>query len=162
MLYLTSVTLHVLAALFWVGGMFFLAAVGAPVLRQVEPAALRARLFDDLGRRFRAAGWGAIAVLVATGLANLHFRGFLSWAVLGQAAFWHTGFGATLAVKLVAVAVLFALQAVHDFVHGPRAARAVPGSSEARALRRRAALLARLNALVALVVVVAAVRLPRT
>ena len=161
MLYLTSVTLHVLAALFWLGGMFFLAVVGAPVLRHVEPAELRSRLFDDLGRRFRAAGWVAIAVLVATGLGNLHFRGFLAASVLGRAAFWHTAFGTALGVKLVAVAAMLVLQAVHDFVHGPRAARTVPGSPEALALRRRAALLARLNALVGLVVVVSAVRLPR-
>jgi hypothetical protein len=50
---------------------------------------------------------------------------------------------------------------VHDFGHGPRAARMAPGSPEAIAMRRTAALLARLNALVGLVVVVAAVRLPR-
>jgi copper resistance protein D len=162
MLYLTSVTLHVLAALFWLGGMFFLALVGAPVLRRVEPAELRAQLFDRLGRRFRTAGWIAIAVLVVTGVVNLQVRGFLAWAVLGHAAFWRTAFGTALAIKLVAVAVLLALQAIHDFVHGPRASRAAPGSPEALELRRRAAVLARLNALVALVVVVAAVRLPRT
>lgn len=162
MLYLTSVTLHVLAALFWLGGMFFLALVGAPVLRHVEPAELRARLFDQLGRRFRTAGWIAIAVLLVTGVVNLQVRGFLTWAVLGHAAFWRTAFGTALAIKLVAVAVMLALQAIHDFVHGPRSARAAPLSPEALALRRQAALLARLNALVALVVVVAAVRLPRT
>jgi copper resistance protein D len=161
MLYLTSVTLHMLAALFWLGGMLFLAIVGAPVLRLVEPAELRARLFDGLGRRFRTAGWIAIAILVATGLANLHYRGFLAWAVLGRAAFWRTAFGTALAIKLAAVAAMLVIQGVHDFVDGPRAARAVPGSAEALALRRRAALLARLNALVGLVVVVAAVRLPR-
>src|SRR5690554_4486628 len=48
-LYHLNVTLHVLAALLWLGGMFFLAVVGAPVLRKVEPAALRARLFQELG-----------------------------------------------------------------------------------------------------------------
>ncbi len=162
MLYLTSVTLHVLAALFWLGGMLFLALVGAPVLRQVETAELRARLFNELGRRFRTAGWIAIAVLVATGVVNLHYRGFLAWSVLGRAAFWRTAFGTALAVKLAAVAVMLAVQAIHDFLDGPRASRATPGSPEAAALRRRAALLARLNALVGLIVVVAAVRLPRT
>ena len=40
-LYNLVVTLHVLAALFWLGGMFFLALVGAPVLRAVEPPELR-------------------------------------------------------------------------------------------------------------------------
>jgi hypothetical protein len=36
--------------------MFFLAIVGAPVLRSVEPAALRQRLFHEVGLRFRALG----------------------------------------------------------------------------------------------------------
>jgi copper resistance protein D len=162
MVYLTGVTLHVLAALFWLGGLFFLALVGAPVLRRVEPAELRARLFDELGRRFRTAGWVAIAVLLATGALILRARGFLSWSVLGHAAFWHSAIGTALAIKLAAVAILLVLQAFHDFVQGPRASRVPPGSPEALALRRKAALLARLNALVALVVVVAAVRLPRT
>ena len=40
-LYWLSVTVHVLAAMLWLGGTFFLAAVGAPVLRKVEPPALR-------------------------------------------------------------------------------------------------------------------------
>jgi len=161
-IFLASITLHVIAALFWLGGMIFLAVVGAPVLRRVEPAALRAQVFNELGVRFRAAGWIAISILVVTGLVNLHYHGVLAWEVLRQGGFWRTRFGTALAVKLVAVAVMLVLQAIHDFVDGPRAARAEPGSPEATRLRRRAALLARINALVALVLIVAAVRLPRT
>lgn len=162
MIFTVSITLHVLAALFWLGGMMFLAVVGAPVLRRVEPPALRARVFNDLGIRFRTTGWIAVGILVVTGLVNLRHHGVLSWEVLGDAHFWHTRFGTALAVKLVAVAVMLVLQAVHDFVHGPQASRAEPGSAEALRLRRRAAMLARVNALVALVLLVAAVRLPRT
>lgn len=47
-LYFLCVTLHVLAAFLWLGGIFFLAAVGAPVLRMVEPPSLRAELFHRL------------------------------------------------------------------------------------------------------------------
>jgi len=161
-IFLASITLHVIAALFWLGGMIFLAVVGAPVLRRVEPASLRAQVFNDIGVRFRVAGWIAIGILVVTGLVNLRYHGVLAWEVLRQAGFWRTRFGTALAVKLAAVAVMLVLQAVHDFVDGPRAARAEPGSAEAARLRRRAALLARINALVALVLIVAAVRLPRT
>jgi uncharacterized membrane protein len=73
--YFVSVTIHVLAAMLWLGGLLFLAAVGAPVLRRVEPASLRAELFERLGTQFRNVGWVAIAVLVVTGVANLYFRG---------------------------------------------------------------------------------------
>lgn len=160
-LYYLSVTLHVLAALLWLGGMFFLAVVGAPVLRRVEPPALRAQLFRLLGEQFRRVGWGAIAVLLVTGITNLHFRGLLTAGVWSNSAFWATGMGTALAWKLVAVATMLSISAFHDFVAGPAAARMESGSPSALRARRRAAILARLNAVVGLVVVIAAVRLAR-
>lgn len=160
--YWASVTVHVLAALLWLGGMLFLGVVGAPVLRHVEPESLRQRLFHDLGSRFRGVGWAAILVLVVTGVSNLHYRGLLRWSgVLGEPAFWATPLGRALGFKLAAVAVMLAIAAVHDFLLGPAAGRAAAGSDEARRLRRRAAMLARVNALVGVVLVVAAVRLAR-
>lgn len=160
--YLAVVTLHVLAALFWLGGMFFLGLVGAPVLRRVEPPALRQKLFHDLGLRFRTSGWVAVGVLVVTGVLILHYRGLLHWrGALGTPAFWATTFGRALALKLMAVTAMIGVSAVHDFVLGPAAGRAEPGTPRALALRRRAAGLARGNALIGLVIVVAAVRLAR-
>jgi len=160
--YYISVTVHLLAAFLWLGGMLFLAAVGAPVLRTVEPPELRQRLFHLLGTKFRAPGWIAIATLLVTGTINLYARGLLQWdGVLGNQAFWVTGTGRALAVKLVAVAVLVATSAVHDFALGPAAGRAVPGSPEAIALRRKTALLGRLSAVTGLVLIMAAVRLTR-
>jgi putative copper resistance protein D len=144
--YLASVTLHVLAAMLWLGGIFFLGLVGAPVLRAVEPAAVRQQLFHVLGLRFRTVGWTAIAVLLATANAG---------------AFWASATGRTFAWKLALVAAMLVVSGVHDFVLGPRAGRAAAGSSEARSLRRRAAWAARLNALLGVALVVAAVRLVR-
>jgi putative copper export protein len=160
-LYHLNVTLHLLAALLWLGGMFFLGVVGAPVLRQVEPAALRVALFRDLGLRFRGVGWVAIGILIVTGLGNLAFRGLLHWELLSSARFWATPFGRALAWKLVAVSVMVVASAVHDFILGPAASAARPGTPEADRWRRSAALLARLNALVGLLVVLIAVRLAR-
>jgi uncharacterized membrane protein len=160
LLYYSNVVLHVLAAMFWLGGMFFLGLVGAPALRRVE-APLRARLFEEIGVRFRSAGWIAIAVLLATGAANLHFRGLLTAATLGDAFFWGTGYGRMLAVKLATVTVMVALSAVHDFGIGPAAGRAQPGSAEAARLRRWASWLGRINALMGLLLVIAAVRIAR-
>ena len=159
-LYYANVTVHVLAALLWLGGMFFLGVVGAPVLRKVEPPALRAELFRLLGERFRAVGWGAIAVLILTGLLNLHYRGLLD-ATLFEASFWGSAYGRALAWKLSSVAAMIGVSVLHDFVFGPAAGRATPGTSEATLARRRAAWLARVNALLGVVVVVAAVRLAR-
>jgi uncharacterized membrane protein len=160
--YYINVTIHVLAAMAWLGGMLFLGLVGAPVLRSIEPPELRQRLFRDLGMRFRSVGWWAIGILVVTGVANLHFRGWLTWdSALGSAAFWKTTTGHALAVKLLAVGTMITISAVHDFVQGPAASRLAAGSPAAVAARRRAMMLARINALVGVIVVIAAVRLAR-
>ena len=159
--YYTNVTVHVLAALLWLGGMLFLGVVGAPVLRQVEPPELRADLFRQLGEGFRRAGWAAIAVLLVTGVLNLHFRGVLRSEVLLSAEFRASPYGTSLLWKLISVAVMLSISAIHDFIDGPRASRAIPGSAEALAFRRRAAWLARINAFVGIVLVVFAVRLAR-
>ena len=143
--YYISVSLHVLAAMTWLGGMLFLGLVGAPALRKVEPPQLRQALFRDL---------------VVTGILNLHFRGWLSSAV-GSSGFWSTTAGRSLAVKLAAVATMIAISGFHDFVHGPRASRHAPGTPEAIAARRTAMILARINAMVGVLVVLAAVRLAR-
>ena len=161
-LYFGSVTVHILAALVWLGGMFFLGLVGAPALRTIEPAELRQRLFDELGRRFRIVGWTCIAILLTTGVANLHFRGLLHWqGVLGSMAFWRTNVGHALAAKFAVVTVMLVVSAIHDFVDGPAAGQLAADSPAALVLRRRAALLARVNAILGVVLVIAAVRLAR-
>lgn len=160
-LYYLNVTVHVLAALLWLGGMFFLAAVGAPVLRKVEPPELRSVLFRQLGEQFRVVGWIAIGVLLITGVLNLHFRGVLNAAALGSADFWGTRYGVALAWKTGAVAAMLIVQAIHDFSVGPSATRLTAGSPTMLATRRRAALLARLSAVFGIIVVIAAVRLAR-
>ena len=156
-----NVTLHVLAALVWLGGMLFLAVVGAPVLRKVESPQLRAELFRALGQQFRLVGWICIGVLIATGFGNLYFRGFLHAATLFDGAFWQTRYGHSLGAKLGCVTLMLLVQAVHDFRHGPRSARLAPGSEEARRMRAWAAWLARINAIVGIVLVYFAVRLAR-
>ena len=161
-LYLTVVTIHVFAALFWLGGMFFLAIVGAPALRSIEPPALRQSVFRDIGMRFRTAGWIAISILLITGVLNLYFRGWLVWDhVLGSRTFWQTPSGRSLACKLIAVTAMLIVSGIHDFILGPAAGRLTPGSPLSLAFRRHAAHLARANAVLGIIVVIAAVRLAR-
>jgi putative copper resistance protein D len=62
---------------------------------------------------------------------------------------------------LTAVALMLSISAIHDFILGPRAGRAAPGSAAALVFRKRAALLARANALLGVFLVAAAVRLAR-
>jgi putative copper export protein len=158
--YYVSVTAHVLAAMLWLGGMLFLAAVAAPVLRTVDPETRRT-MYDRIGTRFRTVGWICIAVLVVTGIVNLWFRGFLHAGLLAEAAFWASPFGRALAWKLAMVGVMLVASALHDFWLGPAAGRHAPGTPAALRLNRAASWLARLNALAGIVLIVAAARLAR-
>lgn len=160
-LYYLNIAVHVLSAIVWLGGMFFIALIGAPVFRQMEPGPLRTEVFRLLGARFRTVGWVAIVLLLVTGSFNLGFRGLLTWDVLGAADFWTSRYGVTLAWKLGAVSFMLVASTLHDFVLGPAASRLEPGSTEARRVRRRASWLARLNAFAGVVVVLAAIRLAR-
>ncbi|GMV05795.1 MAG: hypothetical protein AMXMBFR53_20720 [Gemmatimonadota bacterium] len=56
---------------------------------------------------------------------------------------------------------MLVVQALHDFWLGPRAGRAAVGSADAAALRRGAALLARFNAVAALLLLWFAVAVSR-
>jgi putative copper resistance protein D len=136
--------IHVLAAITWIGGMLFLALVLVPITRRIEDRALRARLFHEVGLRFRTVGWIALAVLVATGLGNLWVYPSLLTVPRFQ---W----------KLGLVVLALVLSAVHDFVLGPRAG--APGASPSA--RARASWLARINVLVVLVVVLLGLSLLR-
>ncbi len=160
-LYTLSVTLHVLAAIFWLGGMFFLGVIGAPVLRSVDPPSLRVELFRKIGERARLWGWSSIGILVATGVLNLHLRGLLSVEQWVNPNFWTSRMGRALAWKLAIVAAMVAASAVHDFILGPRAGRRELSRSTRETMRRRAALLARANAGLGILLVYWAVRLSR-
>jgi putative copper resistance protein D len=131
------------AAITWIGGMLFVALVMVPVLRREDPA-LRARLFKVTGVRFRTIGWIALGVLVATGLGNLWINPSLLRLPRLQ---W----------KLGLVAIALTLAVVHDFVLGPRAGR--PGANPS--VRARASWIARVNVLVALVIVLLGLSLLR-
>ena len=128
--------LHLLGVATWVGGMLFIALVLVPVTRRLDDAALRTRLVQAAGRRFRMVGWIALALIVATGIANLTFRPELLAAP-------------RLHVKLGLVVLALVLGVLHDFVLGPRAGR--PGA--APTARGLASWLARVNVLVALAIV---------
>lgn len=160
-MYHLLVFLHLLAAFVWLGGLFFLALVGAPVLKREASPEVRAVLFRALGLRLRWVGWSSLAVLVATGAGILELRGVLRWDVLGDPAWWGTPWGRALAWKLAAVGLMVALTGAHDWLEGPgrmgRGAAAQPGTRR----RRAATLLARGSVLVALPLIFWAMRLAR-
>ena len=136
--------LHVVAAMTWIGGMLFIALVLVPVARRIDDPTLRTRLVHAIGLKFRAVGWIALGVLVATGLGNL-------WLIPGLL---HTP---RFQWKLGLVALALVLSVVHDFVLGPHAG--APGAPPAA--RGRASWIARVNILIVLVVVLLGLSLLR-
>lgn len=122
--------------------MLFVALVLVPELRGLGDPALRTRLVQAVGRRFRTVGWVGLGLLLATGLLQLASRPEL----LGATRFH---------AKLALVALALALSAVHDFFLGPRAG--APGADPA--VRVRASWVARVNVGVALLIVLAGLSL---
>ncbi|WP_409278421.1 CopD family protein [Pseudomonas defluvii] len=67
-------SLHVLAALVWVGGMFFAWLVLRPAAVAALDGPARLRLWVEVFQRFFVWVWIAVAVLVISGMGMLHLR----------------------------------------------------------------------------------------
>lgn len=162
-LYLVSVWLHILAATAWIGGMFFLVLVVVPWLRRGGDRSVGIAFLRETGERFRTVGWTCFAILLVTGTFNLWMRG-VRLSDFARAEWLLSSFGKSVMWKLSVFVVVVVVSAYHDFVVGPRATDALerdPRSAESNALRRRASLFGRLNAVLALVLVAIAVTLVR-
>jgi putative copper resistance protein D len=160
--YEAVVVLHLIAAMTWLGGMFFLVLVVVPWLRKGDRATA-ARLLQETGTRFRSVGWACFVTLLATGVMLLDFRG-VDLSHFGE-AWWRAGpFGSAVLWKLAVFGAILAVSAWHDFSVGPRATRAIqadPKSAEAERLRVLASRLGRLNVALGLVILSLAVILVR-
>jgi uncharacterized membrane protein len=106
--------LHVLAAIFWVGGQLFLVLVVLPVLRQELAEADRVRIVSQAGRRFAVLSVVALGVLLVTGPLNAVDHG-ISWSVLRD-----TTWGHVLVAKVLLVLIMLCLTGVHGIYYGRR------------------------------------------
>lgn len=145
------VFLHVMSAMLWVGGIFFVSLVAVPAVREME-VRRRTTLLSALGRRFRDVGWVLLAVLWATGATQMWIRGATVANIL-DGSFFTTRFGALMGSKLLIILVMMVVSGVHDWIVGPRAAAVAEAGGDPENLRRIAAWLGRLNALLALGIV---------
>jgi len=99
-----SIALHTLAAVIWVGGMFFAYLALRPAVGALEPAQ-RCRLWRDVLARFFAIVWVCVGVLLATGYAMLftafggmagagvHVHAMQGLGILMMLLFAHVWFG---------------------------------------------------------------------
>lgn len=161
-LYLLSVWVHILAATVWVGGMAFLVLVVVPWLRKGGRS--NAAIFlRETGERFRTVGWICFLVLLITGTFNLWVRG-VRLSDFGRAEWLQSPFGKTVVVKLSVFLLVLLVSAIHDFIVGPNATKAIAldaNSAQSAIERRRASRLGRINVILALILVAAGVMLVR-
>jgi copper resistance protein D len=108
------VVLHVLAATVWVGGTVALTFIAVPVIRRLT-GETRQQAMRGLGERWRPIGWGALLVLVATGIP-------LAAEVLPDGG---ADAAAVFGVKAGSFVALVCVAYLHDFVLGPRLAREI-------------------------------------
>ena len=107
--------IHLLAASTWIGSQVFMFAAVVPALRALDDAARR-RAVAVLNRRFAWLGWGALAILVLTGINNVIQRQHDTDLVFD----YDFRYAWIFVIKLALVAAVIALTAIHTYVVGPR------------------------------------------
>ena len=150
--------IHLLAASTWVGSQVFMFAAVVPALRALGDEAARHRAVVVLNRRFAWLGWGALAILVLTGIDNVIQRQH-DYDIVFDYDFRYAWI---FVVKLVLVAAVIALTAIHSYIVGPRLLAlqesGQAGAAELSRLRRLSIQLSVLN-LLAVVAILFAVTL---
>jgi len=112
--------IHIVAVSVWLGPQFFMFLVTVPALRAVDDAEARLRILRVINRRFGWLAWGAMIVIVLTGISNIFQVGadapFDLWST--DFKFFHL-----FSLKMTLLAVVVLLTAVHTFVVGPQQMR---------------------------------------
>ena len=163
MMYYLSVFIHILSAIFWIGGMLFTVAVLVPASRHKLLAPKKGTFFTLIGKKFSRISWVLFLVLTLTGITNLLTRGY-SFSDLISASFWSGNFGGSLLVKLHLFAAVLILSGIHDFYAGPKAAELMdsrPNDSKTKTYRKLSSWLGRLNLLLGLGILYYAMKLLR-
>ena len=99
-----GVAFHIVAAVIWVGGMFFALVVLRPSTGPLDPPT-RLALWERVFARFFPWVWGAVAVLLATGFAMVIW-GFGGFAKIGT--YVHVMMGLGIIMMLIYAHLYFA------------------------------------------------------
>ncbi len=150
MLLKLALFLHIIAAIFWVGGMLFLTLVVVPFLQAMPDPRERSKVYQTVGTKYRLYGWIAIIMLLVTGPTVLYLLYGIPMTKVFSREVHGTGFGKALSIKLSLVALLVLSSLFHDFYLGPKARTSPRLTFWARVFGRS-------NLLVALLIVIFAV-----
>lgn len=109
--------LHLLAITVWIGPQFFLFIAAIPALRTVEDVETRTRVMRTIVTRFGWMAWGAMLVIILTGVSSIFQTGDDAPFDLSDGDYrW----GRLFAEKMVFVALAIGMTAVHTIYVGPR------------------------------------------
>ncbi|MBE0609208.1 MAG: hypothetical protein IH609_07505, partial [Dehalococcoidia bacterium] len=118
-LHITFIWLHILGITLWVGPQFFLAAAWVPASRQITDMPTRLAAMRTITRRFGYLGGGGLVLTMIAGLYLVtSWRDF--YAVPGDVGFTELRYGVVFIIKMMVLAVMLAVSALHMFVLGPR------------------------------------------
>lgn len=162
-MYHLSVFVHILSAIFWIGGMLFTATVLVPASRHKLLITKKGAFFTLIGKKFSRISWALFIVLIITGITNLLARGY-TLSSLMTAAFWNSYLGSMLFIKLHFFAAVLIISGIHDFYAGPKAAQLMdeqPDSIQTNRMRKLSSWLGRINLLLGLGILYYAMRLLR-
>lgn len=162
-MYYLSVIIHIMSAIFWIGGMLFTAGVLVPATRDELLKNKKGEFFTLVGRKFSRISWILFGVLMITGITNLLTRGYTVEQLL-TGSFWIQIFGGYLFIKLLVFGLVLIVSGIHDFYAGPKAAELMdkkPDHPQTKRMRKLSSWLGRLNLLLGLVILYYAIRLLR-
>lgn len=99
---------HLISASIWVGGSLFIGVVLAPLLKTMaESVEERLMIMIRVGRKFNKIAVPSLGILIATGIYN-------SYYILNKPeTIFSTNYGIILTIKIILVAVLIAIFAIH-------------------------------------------------
>lgn len=151
--------IHTVAVTAWLGPQLFMFLVTVPALRVIEDPDVRLRVVRIITYRFGWLAWGAMAVIVLTGISNL----FQEAADFDHVFDPDYRYFQIFSTKMVLVGLAVLLTALHTFVVGPRQLRLAEemrsDSPEAGGLRRASIIFSSLVLLLSIAVVFAGVLL---
>ena len=142
--------IHILAATIWVGPQVFMMVAAVPAVRTIEDMQVRTKVMRVITKRFNYLAWGALTVLVITGIANLYEH------ELTVEQLFDLNFGIVFQVKMTLLIATVILTALHSFVLGPRVLdmqESATDPAELGKLRRWSIIVSSTNRMIALAIV---------
>ncbi len=144
--------LHLLAMAVFLGSQVMLFVAVMPAVRTIDDQRVRGAVMRSVTQRFGYLGWGALLLLVLTGVGNI-FDKDDQYQPVGVFDF-DFRYAWLLMVKIALTIVIILLTAWHSFVHGPRmleAQEAMAGGRPSAEQQERQAAMRRLSIVVSVV-----------